>query len=48
MEERATEDKDVADARDKTRAQLHRAEKVTMQIRSEEDVSDIPPHLLGA
>lgn len=43
----ATEEKEKADARDKVRAQLARAAKVANQIADEEDLSDIPPHLLG-
>lgn len=48
MEARAIEEKEVGEARDKVRAQLHRASKVAEQLRSEEDISDIPPHMLGA
>ena len=47
MEERATEEKALADARDRVRVQLARAEKVARTLASDEDVSDIPPHLLG-
>lgn len=47
MEERAIEEKEKGDARDRVRAQLHRAEKVALQLTSDEDISDIPPHMLG-
>jgi hypothetical protein len=47
MEERAIEEKQIGEARDNVRAQLHRAEKVAVQIRDEEDISDVPPHMLG-
>lgn len=47
MEAMAVEEKQIGEARDKVRAQLHRAEKVAVQIRSEEDISDVPPHMLG-
>lgn len=47
MEERAIEEKQIGEARDRVRAQLHRAEKVATQMQSEEDISDIPPHMLG-
>jgi|1186.fasta_scaffold667715_2 hypothetical protein len=47
MEERAIEEKQIGEARDKVRAQLSRAEKVARQVQSEEDISDIPPHMLG-
>lgn len=47
MEERAVEEKQVGDARDKVRAQLHRAAKIATQISSDEDLSDVPPHMLG-
>lgn len=47
MEERAIEEKQIGEARDRVRAQLHRAEKLVTQISSEEDISDIPPHMLG-
>lgn len=47
MEARAVEDKQIGDARDKVRAQLHRAEKIARQLGSDEDLSDVPPHMLG-
>lgn len=47
MEERAIEEKQIGDARDKVRAQLHRAEKLATQVRDEVDISDVPPHLRG-
>jgi hypothetical protein len=47
MEERAIEEKQIGEARDKVRVQLHRAEKVVLQVGSEEDISDTPPHMLG-
>ena len=43
----ATEEKERHDARDQVRVQLARAAKVAQQIASQEDISDIPPHLLG-
>jgi hypothetical protein len=47
MEERAIEEKEIGEARDKVRAQLHRAEKVVQQIHGDQDISDVPPHMLG-
>jgi len=47
MEERAIEEKAIGEARDRVRSQLHRAEKVHQQLHSDEDISDIPPHMLG-
>lgn len=47
MEERAVEEKEIGEARDRVRAQLHRADKLARQLSSEEDLSDVPPHMLG-
>jgi len=47
MESRAIEEKAVGDARDKVRATLGKASKVAQQLASGEDLSDIPPHMLG-
>lgn len=48
MEERAVEEKERSEARDRVRAQLARAAKVARMLADEdEDISDIPPHLLG-
>lgn len=41
------EETDKAKARDKVRADLARASKAVAQLRSDEDISDIPPHMLG-
>jgi hypothetical protein len=42
MEERAIEEKQIGEARDRVRAQLHRATKLARQIQTE-----VPPHMLG-
>lgn len=48
MEEMASEEKEVAEARQKVRVQLARAAKLARQMADEEhDLSDTPPHLLG-
>jgi hypothetical protein len=47
METRAIEEKQIGEARDKVRAQLNRAARVAQQISSDEDISDVPPHMLG-
>lgn len=48
MEERATEEKEVAEARDKVRAYLARASKAAVQMADPDvDLSNTPPHLLG-
>lgn len=51
MEELATEEEQVAKARDKTRADLARAAKVAEMLTDDgedgKDISDIPPHMLG-
>jgi len=47
MEERAIETEDQGKARDKVRAELARAAKVAQMLESDEDISDIPPHMLG-
>jgi hypothetical protein len=41
------EEQEKTKARDKVRADLARAAKTVEQIRSEDDISDIPPHMLG-
>lgn len=43
----ATEEKEKADARDRVRVHLARAAKVAQSIADDEDLSDVPPHLLG-
>lgn len=47
METRATEEKEIADARMRVRTNLARATRAAEQVASDEDISDIPPHLLG-
>jgi hypothetical protein len=47
MEERAIEEEQQGKARDKVRAELARAAKVAGQLASDEDLSDVPPHMLG-
>lgn len=47
MEERSIEEQDRGKARDRVRADLARAAKAVDQIRGDEDISDIPPHMLG-
>jgi hypothetical protein len=47
MEERAIEEQQIGKVRDRVRADLGRAAKATEQMRSDEDISDIAPHLLG-
>lgn len=41
------EEQDKGKARDRVRADLARAAKAIEQIHSDEDISDIPPHMLG-
>jgi vacuolar-type H+-ATPase subunit H len=47
MEARATEEKEVHEARMKVRTHLARATRAIEQLAGDEDISDIPPHLLG-
>jgi hypothetical protein len=48
MEERAIEEKEKGEARDKVRATLARASKAAVQMADPNiDLSDTPPHLLG-
>jgi hypothetical protein len=47
LESLAIEDQDQSKARDSVRAKLAQASKAAELIGSDEDISDIPPHLLG-
>lgn len=48
MEERAVEEKERAEARDRVRLQLANAERMAVRIaENDETLADLPPHLLG-